>query len=221
MKTANLDKVFDWRLSREFDGNKRLAKNPIDNESEPYNATRDEEMFYFADVCAGPGGFSEYMIWRKAFYNVKGFGFTLRNNDDFKLQNFKAGSSAFFETYYGVKQDGDVMKPENLASLEAYVKKRTNGKGCHLVMCDGGFSVRNQENLQEVMSKRLYLCQFIVGLSLARVGNGTENSGGNFLCKLFDVFTRFSGGLIYLMYAAFERITLHKPNTSRPANSER
>jgi cap1 methyltransferase len=54
------------------------------------------------------------MIWRKAFYNVKGFGFTLRGNDDFKLQNFKAGSSAFFETFYGAHKDGDVTNPENL-----------------------------------------------------------------------------------------------------------
>ena len=41
------------------------------------------------------------------------------------------------------------------------------------------------------------------------------------MCKLFDVFTRFSVGLIYLMYRAFERVALFKPVTSRPANSER
>lgn len=50
----------------------------------------------------------------QGFYNVKGFGFTLRGNDDFKLQNFRAGSSAFFETYYGVGADGDVTNPKNL-----------------------------------------------------------------------------------------------------------
>jgi cap1 methyltransferase len=88
-------------------------------------------------------------------------------------------------------------------------------------MCDGGFSVEGKEEIQEVMSKRLYLCQFIVGLSLARVEDGDSEPGGNYLCKLFDVFTPFSAGLIYLMYIAFRKITLHKPNTSRPANSER
>lgn len=29
MKTANLDKIFGWRLSREFDEAKRQAKNPL------------------------------------------------------------------------------------------------------------------------------------------------------------------------------------------------
>lgn len=77
-------------------------------------------------------------------------------------------------------------------------------------MCDGGFSVDGNENLQEVLSKRLYLCQFIVGLSLCRVEPAKTDQkppkpvseaakGGNFLCKLFDVFTPFSMGLIYLM----------------------
>ncbi|KAI6191511.1 Cap-specific mRNA (nucleoside-2'-O-)-methyltransferase 1 [Aphelenchoides bicaudatus] len=211
MKTANLDKVFDWKLSYEFDKAKRLAKNPVEPNGEPSNVSRDEEMFYFADVCAGPGGFSEYMIWRKAFYNVKGFGFTLRGNDDFKLQNFRAGPAAFFETYYGVEKNGDVTNPGNLKSLEEYVMKRTNNKGCHLVMCDGGFSVSGKEEIQEILSKRLYLCQFIVGLCLSRVQTDSE-PGGNYVCKLIR--------RVYSIHA-FERISLHKPNTSRPANSER
>ncbi|KAI6205570.1 hypothetical protein M3Y94_00807300 [Aphelenchoides besseyi] len=221
MKTANLDRVLDWRLSRESDEDKRKQKNPLAKHDERVNTSRDDEMFYFADVCAGPGGFSEYMIWRKGFYNVKGFGFTLRGNDDFKLRFFRAGSAAFFETYYGVHNDGDVTKPENLEGLREFVNKRTSGRGCHLVMCDGGFSVQGKEEIQEILSNQIYLCQFIVGLSLCRVSDGTEGSGGNFLCKLFDVFTPFSAGLCYLMYLAFDRITLHKPHTSRPANSER
>ena len=46
-------------------------------------------------------------------------------------------------------------------------------------------------------------------------------AGGSFVCKLFDVFTPFSVGLVYLMYRAFDHVTLIKPVTSRPANSER
>ena len=41
------------------------------------------------------------------------------------------------------------------------------------------------------------------------------------MCKLFDIFTPFSVGLVYLMYRAFQRISIYKPVTSRPANSER
>lgn len=45
--------------------------------------------------------------------------------------------------------------------------------------------------------------------------------GGNFVCKVFDMFTPFSVGLFYLLYRCFEEVCLFKPITSRPANSER
>ena len=33
-----------------------------------------------------------------------------------------------------------------------------------------GFSVEGQENIQEILSKQLYLCQFLVAVSILRVG---------------------------------------------------
>lgn len=68
--------------------------------------------------------------------------------------------------------------------------------------------------LQEILSKQLYLCQFLVAMSIVR-------PGGNFVCKVFDLFTPFSVGLVYLLWRSFEKVAIHKPNTSRPANSER
>jgi len=53
------------------------------------------------------------------------------------------------------------------------------------------------------------------------VASSLRRAGGHFVCKLFDVFTRFSVGLVYLMHRAFEHVALFKPVTSRPANSER
>ena len=61
-----------------------------------------DDLLYFADVCAGPGGFSEYVLWRKK-YDVKGFGFTLRGSNDFKLEDFYAAPSELFEPHYGKK----------------------------------------------------------------------------------------------------------------------
>ncbi|EGT40926.1 hypothetical protein CAEBREN_23306 [Caenorhabditis brenneri] len=215
MKTANMDKIYDWILSREnTENNKFLLKNPLVEGQTAENIDRAEDLFYFADVCAGPGGFSEYMLWRKGFYNAKGFGFTLAGKDDFKLQKFTASSAYFFETFYGTKNNGDVMDPENIDSLEDFISRGTDGQGVHLMMADGGFSVEGQENIQEILSKRLYLCQLLVSLCIVR-------DGGNFFCKLFDIFTEFSVGLIYLMRVCYDSVSLHKPHTSRPANSER
>ena len=82
---------------------------------------KHNEPLYFADVCAGPGGFSEYVLWRKQ-WRSKGFGFTLKNTGhDFKLEDFFAGSPETFEPHYGVggvDGDGDVFKTENILKLQ-------------------------------------------------------------------------------------------------------
>lgn len=238
MKVANLDRVFDWIITKE-DVNSLEKKHPTemirlsDGTSVPRegrNTDRNKPLFYFADVCAGPGGFTEYVLWRKGFCNAKGFGFTLRGKDDFKLERFQASAPEFFEPFYGKGKsrgkdgrgdgDGDVTVPQNIIDFEEVVRKGTDDVGVDLMMADGGFSVAGQENIQEILSKRIYLCQFLVALSVVRPET-EAHSGGIFFCKLFDIFTPFSVGLVYLMYIAFKRISLHKPNTSRPANSER
>ncbi|XP_045121975.1 cap-specific mRNA (nucleoside-2'-O-)-methyltransferase 1-like [Portunus trituberculatus] len=208
LKMANIDAVFDFMFTRPKNEAGELLVGP-------------DDLLYFADVCAAPGGFSEYVLWRrktdsKGFCDAKGFGFTLREND-FKLHDFFAAPAEFFEPHYGkngLDGDGDVYKPENITNFVEFVRKTAGGYGVHFMMADGGFSVEGQENIQEILSKQLYLCQFLVALGIIRVD-------GHFVCKLFDVFTPFSVGLIYLMYRSFKYVSIHKPNTSRPANSER
>lgn len=203
MKMANMDAMFDFMFT-----------NPVTADGKSMVGPND--LLYFADVCAGPGGFSEYVLFRKK-WEAKGFGFTLKGSNDFKLEEFHAGPTETFEPHYGVngyEGDGDVYVPENLREFRHFVLETTEDKGVHFVMADGGFSVEGQENIQEILSKRLYLCQFLCALSILR-------TGGHFVCKVFDLFTSFSAGLIYLLYRAFERICIVKPNTSRPANSER
>jgi len=206
MKMAELDASFDFMFT-----------NPKDERGQ--SVVSPHELLYFADICAGPGGFSEYILWRKKWLS-KGFGLTLRvaeKASDFKLNAFLAGSPETFEPHYGVgghRGDGDIFREDNLTEFRKFVVENSDGKGVHFVMADGGFSVEGQENIQEILSKQLYLCQFLCALSILR-------PGGHFLCKLFDVFTPFSVGCLYLMYRAFKHVCIFKPVTSRPANSER
>ncbi|KAJ8722140.1 hypothetical protein PYW08_004542 [Mythimna loreyi] len=201
VKMANIDAVFDFNFTNP---KKQNGEDAVDDK---------KEILYFADVCAGPGGFSEYVLYRKG-WRAKGFGFTLRGPNDFKLSDFYAGSPETFNPFYGVKDDGNIFNPANLLSLKEHVLKQTEDKGVHFLMADGGFSVEGQENIQEILSKQLYLCQCLAALMLVR-------TGGHFVVKLFDVFTLFSVGLIYILYRCFDKVCIHKPVTSRPANSER
>ncbi|XP_058807996.1 cap-specific mRNA (nucleoside-2'-O-)-methyltransferase 1 isoform X2 [Phymastichus coffea] len=187
------------------------ACNFIFTQPDKYDSSN--ELLYFADVCAGPGGFSEYVLWRKK-WRAKGFGFTLKGDNDFKLHDFHAGPPETFHPFYGVKDDGDVYDPDNQLSFRDLIMNQTKHEGVHFMMADGGFSVEGQENIQEILSKQLYLCQCLVALMIVR-------TGGHFVTKLFDLFTPFSASLVYIVYRCFKKISIFKPNTSRPANSER
>ncbi|XP_056022485.1 cap-specific mRNA (nucleoside-2'-O-)-methyltransferase 1-like isoform X2 [Ostrea edulis] len=203
VKLANMDFMLDFMFT-----------SPKDAQGKPM--LRPSDILYFADICAGPGGFSEYVLWRTKG-DAKGFGMTLKGPCDFKLEDFFAGPPEMFEPHYGVggiEGDGDIFNPDNQAEFIKFVKDNTEGKGVYFVMADGGFSVEGQENIQEILSKQLYLCQFLVAISILR-------PGGHFVCKLFDLFTPFSVGLVYLMYRIFHKVSICKPVTSRPANSER
>ncbi|XP_051909412.1 cap-specific mRNA (nucleoside-2'-O-)-methyltransferase 1 isoform X2 [Hippocampus zosterae] len=205
MKMANIDHCFD-----------RMFTDPKSSDGKPLTHDNGNELLYFGDVCAGPGGFSEYILWRRRWH-AKGFGMTLKGPCDFKLEDFYAAPSELFEPYYGeggVDGDGDITRPENVTAFRNFVLDSTEGRGLHFLMADGGFSVEGQENLQEILTKQLLLCQFLAALSTLR-------TGGHFVCKTFDLFTPFSVGLVYLLYLCFDRVTLFKPVTSRPANSER
>ncbi|KAF5297429.1 hypothetical protein FQR65_LT01360 [Abscondita terminalis] len=169
--------------------------------------------YYFADVCAGPGGFSEYILWRKKWM-FKGFGFTLKSDHDFELYHSQCASPATFNAQYGVHGDGNVCRIDNIEHFAKNVLYECEGLGVHFMMADGGFSVEGNENIQEILSKQLYLCQCLMALEIVR-------PNGHFVTKLFDLFTLFSVGLIFLMYKCFEKIAILKPNASRPANSER
>ena len=204
MKMANIDAMLDYKLT-----NWTKGYSP----TEFLDDSNDISPFYFADLCAGPGGFSEYILFRLG-WRAKGFGFTLRGDCDFRLSDFIAGTPETFEPHYGFYGDGDITRKENLLSFQKYVFEVTNKSGVSLVMGDGGFDVKGQENNQEILSKQLILCQFLCASSIL-------HEGGNFVCKTFDLFTKFSVNLIYLMYRCFNRIAIIKPCTSRPANSER
>ena len=66
--------------------------------------------------------------------------------------------------------DGDIYKARNISNFCNFVKLATNGRGVHFMMADGGFSVDGQENIQEILSKQLYLGQFTVALGIVREG---------------------------------------------------
>eukprot|EP01112_Ceratiomyxa_fruticulosa_P014074 TRINITY_DN4007_c0_g1_i1.p1 TRINITY_DN4007_c0_g1~~TRINITY_DN4007_c0_g1_i1.p1 ORF type:complete len:793 (+),score=204.64 TRINITY_DN4007_c0_g1_i1:106-2379(+) len=199
LKMANLDTMFE------------LTQTP------------ENEVLTFADVCGGPGGFTEYILWRKMGGGIKegsgngaiGWGITLTGIDDWKLDKFNDDAPTInFNRCYGQDTTGNILNPQNILNFSEVINRATQNAGVGLVLADAGISVEGEEVNQEVRTKQLILCQVLTALNVLK-------AGGCFVCKIFDCFTPFTVGLLYIMYRYFGKISMIKPYTSRPANSER
>ncbi|XP_065078736.1 cap-specific mRNA (nucleoside-2'-O-)-methyltransferase 1-like [Ochlerotatus camptorhynchus] len=195
IKIANVDALFGWKLCQLPD------------------TADDSQLLYFVDVFGGPGGCSEYVLWRNDGWNAKGFGYTTKGDYEFRAEMFRMGAPESFDPFYGANDDGNILDPDNISAFMEYVKAQTADKlGAHLIMCDGGFYVKN--NNQETISKQLYLCLVLLAVGVIR-------PGGNAILKVFDLYTPFSVGLVYVLTKCYEKVSIVKPASSRSANSER
>ena len=61
-----------------------LTHRSFSNPALSSGPSKHDKMFHFADICAGPGGFTEYVYWRRQ-QSARGWGFTLRGDHDFRL----------------------------------------------------------------------------------------------------------------------------------------
>lgn len=85
---------------------------------------------------------------------------------------------------------------------------------CKLVTADGGFDFTRNFNNQERMSLGLVACEIYTALRLQAVG-------GAFLIKLYDIRMPQTLALIAALKPCYSSMSLIKPITSRPANSEK
>ena len=202
VKMGNLDFLFN------------LTNSVIFNKPSASDVPPESQRFYFADICAGPGGFTEYLYWRIGPNRAGGFGMTLAGDHDWASDEKFMVPVKGFVRHYGEDGTGNIFSIENIVSFARKIKEDTHGEMVSLVTADGGVAVDGQENEQEKLLKRLVLCQYLCALCILR-------KGGNFLCKVFDLLTDFNASLLYVVGQCFERISIVKPYTSRPANSER
>lgn len=168
---------------------------------------REGGIFTYLDIAAGPGGFTEYIQFRRS--QSIGWGMTLKDKNDWNLNYLDLNR---FTPLYGEDQTGNLYT--NWIWLIGEIITRNSG-GVDLVMADGGFEVEKEDLYrQEWLSSKLFAIQAVIGCS-------TCKEGGNFVLKAFDTVTSISADILYLMSRCFAEIIIFKPISSRPANSER
>ncbi|KAF9977823.1 FtsJ methyltransferase domain-containing protein 2 [Actinomortierella ambigua] len=191
------------------------ADSPHASKATPYS---QPNVFRFVDVCSGPGGFSEYLLWRKHTWGEQAHGWatTLKGDLDFTLDQFcpEADVQQCLTTHYGADGTGDLLKRANVDAFAEAVDRDTAGLGVGLVTADGGVSTEDDQAAQELRMRHLLLNQILTMFL-------TLQQGGDFVIKMFDIFTPVTAELVWILSRHFEKICILKPLTSRPMNSER
>ncbi len=181
-------------------------------------------------LAEGPGGFIEAVVYLRklqqqqqpqqpqpqqgAPFADQYIGMTLLDDADTGVPGWKksrhflqANPSVFIER--GADGRGDLRNPANLAHVFARYRN-----SMHLITADGGFDFTQQYTDQESVSANLIFCQIAFALAL-------QAPGGDFVIKFFDTFTKISLDLLFLLANLYDQVSIVKPCTSRPANSEK
>lgn len=160
-----------------------------------------------SNIAEGPGGFIECLL--KYSNDDIIYSTTLYpSNKDIpswdKLKNKMKNKKNLHLFYHNIY---------NYSEFLNYIDNFKNNKA-DFITADGGFDYSCDFNRQEEMSYRIIISEIIIALSI-------QKKGGNFLIKIFDIFTIFTLKYIYLLYLVYDEVHIHKPLTSRVANSEK
>lgn len=110
---------------------------------------------------------------------------------------------------YGKDNTGDINNWENIDYINTLTPQLF-----YLITADGGFDEGNDFNNKEQLHYRLILSEIYTAIKL-------QKSNGNFILKMFDIFTDTSVHLLYLLSLCYKEVIIYKPKTSRPTNSEK
>ena len=174
------------------------------------NMPENMNSFHLAE---GPGGFIEALAYLRKNPEDNYVGMTLLS-DNMNVPGWRK-SRIFLEknpnVYIeeGADGTGDITKEENLL----HCCGKYGGK-MDLITADGGFDFTTDYNTQESQMGILLISQ----LAFA---SGIQKKGGIFIMKMFDIFTKLSLDILYILSMMYEKVHIIKPNTSRYANSER
>ncbi|ODN03599.1 Cap-specific mRNA (nucleoside-2'-O-)-methyltransferase 1 [Orchesella cincta] len=181
----------------------------------------ENELLYAVDIHGGPGGFVEYMLTKKQ-WEAKVYGYTFKEEPyNYQLTATGHFPKESFEQWLGLdgkRGDGSIYKPNFVEQFCRFVKRNTGGNfngGVHVVVADGSEMTPGlDEDRKELRCKPLILAEACIAMKVLR-------EGGTFVLRLYDIFTPYTAGLVYLMYKAFETCTIIRPETCHQGSAER
>jgi len=126
-----------------------------------------------------------------------------------KLDHMLATDSELEEHY---KKDKSSKIIQINSKDEIFDEKSIKDK-IDLIMAYTGYGWTNK-NVQEQEAHRLLLNEIIIALKI-------QNKGGNFICKIYESYTKTTLKLISILLSTYENVYIIKPFMSRLYNSEK
>ena len=167
-------------------------------------------------MAEGPGGFVQsFCDYRKDLVlNDELYGITYKNDADPTVPKWKLPENIikgkYFKILEGVDGTGSLYTINNIKDFISKIGSHS----CDYITADGGFDFSGNFNHQERASTRLIMAETYTALQLLK-------SKGIFVIKIYDIFTRESKSILHILDTSFEYVSVVKPCTSRPANSEK
>ena len=110
------------------------------------------------------------------------------------------------------KCDGDITNLNTIINTIRYFKK--NNIKLSFITADGGINDNGEFEKKEIHHTNLIFCEIVLCLFLLE-------EDGDFIIKIFDIFTDITYEMIILLSSIFKEIYITKPLTSRYTNSEK
>ena len=165
-------------------------------------------------LAEGPGGFVEGVTNLRTREDDKLYGITLVSENKevpgWRRSWYFLSKHPNISIITGQDKTGNLYNTDN----QRFLEYRVGVNKAEIVTGDGGFDFSVDYNKQEFLAQKLIYSQLIAALSVQKVG-------GHFVCKFFDTFNIITTQIIYLMNCLYKEVTIFKPYTSRPANSEK
>ena len=141
------------------------------------------------------------------------YGMTLLNDDPgcpgWKKSNTFLESNPNVKIINGHDGTGDILKIENYKYCKELFMNSID-----IITADGGIDVSNDFNKQEKLVSKLLIAEIIYAVTM-------QKKGGFFILKIFDIFSKLTVDMLYLLSCLYNEVYITKPHTSRMANSEK